>query len=72
MIIWSSDESEIEKFELGKVVKIMENVKDKAGSMDELKELAAKAGAMENKPMREKRGYRSVYTCGFYSAGGSV
>ena len=55
MIIWSSDESEIEKFELGKVVKIMENVKDKAGSMDELKELAAKAGAMENKPMREKR-----------------
>ena len=33
----------------------MENVKDKAGSMDELKELAAKAGAMENKPMREKR-----------------
>ena len=41
MIIWSSDESEIEKFELGKVVKIMENVKDKAGSMDELKELAA-------------------------------
>jgi len=36
-------------------VKIMENVKDKAGSMDELKELAAKAGAMENKPMREKR-----------------
>ena len=55
MIIWSSDESEIEKFELGKVVKIMENVKDKAGSMDELKELAAKAGAMENKPMREKQ-----------------
>ena len=40
---------------MGKVVKIMENVKDKAGSMDELKELAAKAGAMENKPMREKR-----------------
>ena len=36
-------------------MKIMENVKDKAGSMDELKELAAKAGAMENKPMREKR-----------------
>ena len=55
MIIWSSDESEIEKFELGKVVKIMENVKDKAGSMDELKELAAKASAMENKPVREKR-----------------
>ena len=33
----------------------MENVKDKAESMDELKELAAKASAMENKPVREKR-----------------
>lgn len=36
-------------------MKIMENVKDKAESMDELKELAAKASAMENKPVREKR-----------------
>ncbi len=68
MIIWSSDESEIEKFELGKVVKIMENVKDKAGSMDELKELAAKAGAMENKPMREKRDIDLSTPCLLYTS----